>query len=249
MRSRELCTRPRESGHIQFMLTLFPVSRLYSISCFKFWKNTSFMIFLYLPDSLRSQPGLFLRLIDNSPGCQKHDSARYLNPLIPTLFLLNCMFLRYSSAFKAIEICSQNLSPNSFLERIIYFTPSFETSKVLGCLRLSLQRSQSRSSYCEHITLTILETCLSPKSLHYKSNVYRDLLFIKPSVSTCRKSELAMLQLCNINNLSVIDASVAFARYRQPFRHSLMPTSQMLYSCQLFMICSVNPLKNHLFSK
>ena len=159
------------------------------------------------------------------------------------------MFFKYSSALSAIEIYSQNLSPNSFLERINYLTPSLETSNVFGCLRLSLYLSQSLSSYCEHMTLTMLETCLSPKSLHQKSKVCKLLLFINPSVITCKKSELPTLQLYIMNILSVIEDSVAFARYRYPLRHSFIPTNQMLYNFQLFVICSVNPLKNHLFSK
>jgi len=158
------------------------------------------------------------------------------------------MLFRYSSAFKAKDSYSQNLSPKLFLDKLICLMPNLETSRVFGCLKLSLYLNWSLSSYCEQTTFEILETCLSFRLLHWRSKSWSDLLFIIPSVKTCRKSVWAMLLFCKIRDRITKESSTASPICLHPDLQSLNPTRWMTYSFKLCLICSAKCLINHMFS-
>lgn len=148
--------------------------------------------------------------------------------MTPIKFLPKQILLIYSSAFKAIASYSQNLSLNLFLDKLICFMPSFDTSSVFGYLKLSLYRNWSLSSYYEHTTLVMLETCESFKLLHWRSKSYRDLLFIIPSVKTCRKSDWAKLLFWRRSERITKDSSTDSPRFLQPDLQSLKPTKWII---------------------
>ena len=70
-----------------------------------------------------------------------------------------------------------------------------------------------------------------------------------PSVSTCRKSDCAILLFYKMSERMTRESSTASPICLHPDLHSLKPTSWITWSFKLSLICSAKSLINHMFSK